>query len=137
MNIGYARKLIEKSSIQSQIMILESAGCEKIYIDHTFEINEDRPGLIKMLKNIKKGDTVVVHKANCIFASLQHMEDLISKFNELGVCFKSLNEPLFDTGSNSKLLLDTLDIIIQFKKSVHFKRTKKVLMMPPKKHYIR
>lgn len=134
MNIGYARISIEGPSIHSQIVLLERAGCEKIYTDHTFEVNENRLGLIKMLKNIKKGDTVMVYSTDRIFISLQHMVDLINKFNKLDARFKSLSEPVFNTGSNSKLLMQTLNDIIQFKKNLIINYTKEGLNNARKKN---
>jgi DNA invertase Pin-like site-specific DNA recombinase len=52
MNIGYARISLKGPPIHSQVVLLERAGCEIIYTDHTFEVNENRLGLIKMLKNL-------------------------------------------------------------------------------------
>ena len=44
MKIGYARVSTSDQNIQSQVSLLEQAGCEKIYTDFASGVREDRPG---------------------------------------------------------------------------------------------
>lgn len=106
MKIGYARVSTDGQNISSQIDLLEKAGCEKIFRDYASGVKENRPGLNQMLEVLRKGDTVVIYKSDRIFRSLKNMVQLIDKFNELGVNFKSLSEPEFDTTSaNGRFIL--------------------------------
>lgn len=125
MKIGYARVSTSDQNIQSQISLLEQAGCEKIYTDFASGVREDRPGLIQMLETLRKDDTVLIYKTDRIFRSLRNMVNLIEKFNELGVSFKSLSEPEFDTTSaNGKFILQIFGAVAEFERNLISERTK-------------
>jgi DNA invertase Pin-like site-specific DNA recombinase len=125
MKIGYARVSTAEQNIDSQIGLLEAAGCEKIYTDHASGVNENRPGLIKMIETLRKGDIVIIYKTDRIFRSLRHMVNLIEKLNELGVSFKSLSEPEFDTTSaNGKFILQIFGAVAEFERNLISERTK-------------
>lgn len=125
MKIGYARVSTSDQNIQSQISLLEQAGCEKIYTDFASGVREDRPGLIQMLETLRKDDTVLIYKTDRIFRSLRNMINLIEKFNELGVSFKSLSEPEFDTTSaNGKFILQIFGAVAEFERNLISERTK-------------
>ena len=125
MKIGYARVSTSEQNIQSQVSLLEQAGCEKIYTDFASGVREDRPGLIQMLETLRKGDTVLIYKTDRIFRSLRNMVNLIEKFNELGVSFKSLSEPEFDTTSaNGKFILQIFGAVAEFERNLISERTK-------------
>lgn len=88
-------------------------------------VRSDRKGLNEMLKYMRKGDTVIAYKNNRVFRSLKNMVELIDKFNEAGVCFKSLSEPEFDTTSaNGKFLLQIFAAVAEFERSLISERTK-------------
>ena len=125
MKIGYARVSTSDQNIQSQVSLLEQAGCEKIYTDFASGVREDRPGLLQMLETLRKGDTVLIYKTDRIFRSLRNMVNLIEKFNELGVSFKSLSEPEFDTTSaNGKFILQIFGAVAEFERNLISERTK-------------
>ncbi len=125
MKIGYARVSTSDQNIQSQVSLLEQAGCEKIYTDFASGVREDRPGLIQMLETLRKGDTVLIYKTDRIFRSLRNMVNLIEKFNELGVSFRSLSEPEFDTTSaNGKFILQIFGAVAEFERNLISERTK-------------
>lgn len=99
MIFGYARVSTSDQNLDSQIQLLKDQGCEKIYTDIASGVREDRKGLNELLSYLREGDIVLVYKTDRIFRSLKNMIDLIEKFNNLGVKFKSISEPAFDTSS--------------------------------------
>lgn len=125
MIFGYARVSTQEQNIQSQISLLEDAGCEKIFTDTASGVRENRKGLNDLLKTIRKGDTVIVYRIDRIFRSLKNMVELIDTFNQLGVNFKSLSEPQFDTTSaNGKFLLQIFGAVAEFERNLISERTK-------------
>lgn len=125
MKIGYARISTEGQNIRSQIDALKSCGCEKIFQDVGSGVKVDRNELTKMIEILRKGDVVVVYKIDRIFRSLKNLVDLIDKFNKLGVEFKSLNDPGFDTTtSNGKFLLQIFGAVAEFERNLIAERTK-------------
>lgn len=125
MKIGYARVSTESQNISSQIDLLEKEGCERIYKDFASGVRDNRPGLMQMLDVLRKGDTVLIYKSDRIFRSLKNMVQLIDKFNELGVSFKSLSEPEFDTTSaNGKFIIQIFGAVAEFERNLISERTK-------------
>lgn len=125
MIVGYARVSTPDQKLEAQIDLLEKARCEKIYTDVASGTRDDRPGLQEMIKYIRKGDTIITYKNDRVFRSLKNMVELIDKFNEIGVHFKSLSEPEFDTTSaNGKFLLQIFAAVAEFERNLISERTK-------------
>lgn len=125
MKIGYARVSTENQNITSQIDLLEREGCERIYKDFASGVRDNRPGLNQMLEVLRKGDTVIIYKSDRIFRSLKNMVQLIDKFNEIGVGFKSISEPEFDTTSaNGKFIIQIFGAVAEFERNLISERTK-------------
>ncbi|MFH6966614.1 recombinase family protein [Flavobacterium sp. FlaQc-28] len=125
MKIGYARVSTTEQDISSQIYLLKEAGCEKIYTDHATGINDNRPGFQDMISILRKGDIIIIYKTDRLFRSLRNMVDLIEKFKDLGVTFKSLSEPEFDlTSPNGKFILQIFGAVAEFERNLISERTK-------------
>lgn len=125
MKLGYARVSTQDQNISSQIELLKKEGCEKIFTDHATGVNENRPGLIEMLSILRKDDTVIIYRSDRLFRSVRNMIDLVEKFNELGVHFKSISEPQFDTTTaNGKLFLQIFSAFAEFERNLISERTK-------------
>lgn len=125
MIVGYARVSTPEQNISIQVELLKDNGCENIYRDIASGVREDRAGLNEMLSYLRKGDTVLVYKTDRIFRSLKNMIELIEKFNEKGVFFKSLSEPAFDTTSaNGKFIIQIFGAVAEFQRNLISERTK-------------
>jgi DNA invertase Pin-like site-specific DNA recombinase len=125
MIVGYARVSTPEQKIEAQIDLLKKEGCEKIYTDIASGVREDRKGLNEMIKYLREGDTIITYKNDRIFRSLKNMVNLIDKFNEIGVHFKSISEPEFDTRSaNGKFLLHIFSAVAEFERNLISERTK-------------
>ena len=94
MIFGYARVSTVEQKLETQIELLKQQGCEKIYTDIASGVREDRKGLNEMLSFLREGDVVIVYKTDRIFRSLKNMIELIEFFNQKGVFFKSISNPL-------------------------------------------
>ena len=94
MIFGYARVSTAEQKLETQIELLKQQGCEKVYTDIASGVREDRKGLNEMLSFLREGDVVIVYKTDRIFRSLKNMIELIEFFNQKGVFFKSISNPL-------------------------------------------
>ena len=78
---------------------LKKAGCKTIFKDNRISgATTKRPALLRCLKKLEPGDTLIVWKLDRLGRSLR---DLITMFDELkqrGVKFRSLTEHI-DTGT--------------------------------------
>ncbi len=91
MQIGYARVSTIDQNLDLQIDALKAAGCEKIFQDEGVSgARASRPGLEELLKQLKRGDVLVVWKLDRLGRSLRHLIDLIGRFEERGVGFDLL-----------------------------------------------
>jgi len=124
MIIGYARVSTKEQNIDSQIDLLQKSGCEKIYCDIGSGVKEDRPGLMNLLEHARRDDVILVYKIDRIFRSLKNLVTLIDKFNDTGVNFKSLSEPMFDTTTSSgKFLFQIFGAVAEFERNLIRERT--------------
>jgi len=125
MIVGYARVSTSDQNISTQIELLKENGCEKIFTDIASGVREDRTGLSDMLSFLRKDDIIMVYKTDRIFRSLKNMVELIEKFNEKGILFKSITEPSFDTTSaNGKFIIQIFGAVAEFERNLISERTK-------------
>ncbi|AZB09303.1 recombinase family protein [Chryseobacterium sp. G0162] len=125
MTVGYARVSTPEQNISTQVEMLKDNGCEKIFTDIASGVREDRLGLNEMLSYLRKDDIILVYKTDRIFRSLKNMIELIDKFNEKGILFKSITEPAFDTTSaNGKFIIQIFGAVAEFERSLISERTK-------------
>ena len=106
MKIGYARVSTTDQNLDLQIDALNSEGCEKIYFDKISGSTTARPQFDEMTKQLRKGDTVVVYKLDRLGRSLKHLVQTVEEFNEAGISFKSINDPVDTTTSQGKLIFN-------------------------------
>lgn len=125
MTFGYARVSTSDQNISTQIDLLKENGCDKVFTDIASGVRDDRKGLNELLSYLRKDDVVVVYKTDRIFRSLKNMIDLIDKFNSIGVKFKSLTEPAFDTTSaNGRFIIQVFGAVAEFERNLISERTK-------------
>ncbi len=77
MLIGYARV-----STTDQKDALVKAGCEKIYEDEMRGTKDNRPGLNQALEMLRKDDTLIVWKLDCLGRSVKSLIELVSDLNQ-------------------------------------------------------
>lgn len=68
----------------------------------------NRPQLAKLMAALKAADTVIVTKLDRLGRSTRELLDLIDRIGKAGAAFRSLGDPLFDTGSSQGRLLSTM-----------------------------
>src|SRR5712671_5536830 len=77
-----------------------------------------------MMAALKTGDVVVVTKLDRLGRSTRELLDLIDRINKAGASFRSLGDPLWDTGSAQGRLLSTLlAAIAEFERELIRERT--------------
>ncbi|MFX8708255.1 recombinase family protein, partial [Acinetobacter baumannii] len=84
----------------------------------------DRPELMRLLDNARKGDVVVVWELDRLGRSLLHLIETVNLLHERGVQLKSLNENLIDTTSPSgKFLFGIFGLMAEFERDMLRQRT--------------
>ena len=123
MIIGYVRVSTSDQNLDLQIDALKSAGCEKIHKDIISGAKDDRPGLSKVLKYLRKGDVLVVWKLDRLGRSLKHLIDTVNYLNEQGCTFKSLQENIDTNTTGGKLIFHIFGALAEFERDIIRDRT--------------
>ena len=124
MKFGYARVSTKEQVLDLQIDALEKAGCKQIYQEKITGAKADRPELLKMVDQLREGDTVIVWKLDRLGRSLRDLVNLIEKFNSQGVGFLSLQDNINTTTPTGKLTFHIFAALAEFERGIISERTK-------------
>jgi DNA invertase Pin-like site-specific DNA recombinase len=104
--------------LTGQLAALKAAGATTIYREKVSGVRAERPQLAKLMASLKAGDVVVVTKLDRLGRSTRELLELIDRISKAGASFRSLGDPLWDTGSPQGRLLSTLlAAIAEFERS--------------------
>src|SRR6476469_6847441 len=122
--LGYARVSTQDQDLSGQLDALKAAGATTVYREKISGARADRPQLAKLVAALKAGDVVVVTKLDRLGRSTRELLDLIDRISKAGASFRSLGDPLWDTGSSQGRLLSTmLAAIAEFERELIRERT--------------
>ncbi len=108
-----------------QLSALKTAGCAKVHADEGFSgSNFTRPGLSKLLKLLRPGDTLTVWRLDRLGRSLFELIKLVRGLNERGIEFRSISESLDTSTSGGRLLFHLLASMAEFERSLVSERTR-------------
>lgn len=124
-NFGYGRVSTTEQNLDLQLTALKAAGCDKILTDEGFSgASFSRPGLSKLLRALRSGDTLTVWRLDRLGRSLFELLALIRDLNERDVEFRSLSESLDTSTPAGRLLLHVLASMAEFERSLISERTR-------------
>lgn len=124
MKIGYARVSTKDQNLNLQKDALKKAGCEKIFSEQISGTKTERAKLDEMISQVRSGDVIVVWKLDRLGRSLRDLVNLISKFQEMGVGFKSLQDNIDTTTPTGKLTFHLFAALAEFERDIISDRTK-------------
>lgn len=107
--IGYARVSTVGQTLDSQLETLKDNGCETIFCEKVSGANAQRDQLRKMVRSLKKEDTVIVTRIDRLARSTFDLFAIVHDITKKGAHFYSLAEPWADTNtSTGRLMLAVL-----------------------------
>lgn len=124
MKIGYARVSTKDQSLDLQEDALKKAGCKKIYSEHVSGAKANRTKLNELMGQVREGDVIVVWKLDRLGRSLRDLVSLMSKLQEMGVGFKSLQDNIDTTTPMGKLNFHLFAALAEFERDIISERTK-------------
>lgn len=122
--IGYARVSTDEQVTQAQELELRSAGCTVIVQEHGSGASRARPALIKLLREIRDGDTLVVVRLDRLARSVSHLLDVIEDLSAKGAHFRSLRDPIDTSTPQGMFSLQVLGAVAQLERALISERTK-------------
>ena len=123
MNIGYARVSTKEQNLDLQKDALEKAGCLEIFEEKISGAGKERPQLIKLIDQLRKGDVLMVWKLDRLGRSIKNLIQLVNKIQDKGAELKSLNDHIDTTTPHGKLTFHMFAALAEFEKDIIRERT--------------
>ncbi|MGH8780829.1 recombinase family protein [Paraburkholderia sp.] len=123
MKIGYARVSTQDQETFGQLDALRRAGVEVVHEEKKSGATMRRPILENILRNLRKGDTLVVYKLDRIARSLKHLLAVIELLHSRGCDFESLTEHIDTNSPAGRLMLQMLGAFAEFERELIRERT--------------
>jgi DNA invertase Pin-like site-specific DNA recombinase len=93
MKYGYARVSTDDQTPALQLAALKKAGCKTVFKDDGLSgATTKRPALLRCLKKLERGDTLIVWKLDRLGRSLRDLTIMLDELKQRGVKFRSLTE---------------------------------------------
>jgi DNA invertase Pin-like site-specific DNA recombinase len=118
MKIGYARVSTDAQETHLQMDEIKRVKCGRVYEEKTSGAKADRPELMKLLDNARKGDVVVVWKLDRLARSIRQLIDTTTMLNERGVELYSLTDNINTTTPSGKLTFHLFAALAEFERDV-------------------
>ena len=123
MLIGYARVSTQDQDTDAQIAALKSSGCELIFQEKASGGRWDRPELHRLLKQLLKGDVLVVWKLDRLSRSLKDVLLLMEKVEQAGAGFRSLTEVIDTASPGGRMMMQMVGTFAEFERAMLRERT--------------
>ena len=121
--LAYARVSTQKQNLGAQIAALNNHGYDKLFTEKASAVR-DRPELEAMLKEAKRGDTIVVFKLDRLGRSVIHLKNLIDELGHRGILLKSLNENFNQEDAMGKFMFNIIASLAELEREIIIERTK-------------
>lgn len=123
--VGYARVSTVEQNLDMQIAALKAAGCREIFTDHGLSgADFQRPGLRNALRQIKRGDMLVVWRLDRLGRSLVDLIHTVNGLSKRGCDFRSLTESIDTSSSGGRLVFHMMAAMAEFERAIISERTK-------------
>ena len=125
MQYGYARISTIDQNPDMQLKALQRAGCKKVFKDEGISgSTAKRPALLRCLKALDDGDTLMVWKLDRLARSLRDLFAMLDDFNSRGIQFRSLTEEINTTTPGGKLVFHIFAALAEFERGLIIERTR-------------
>jgi len=123
MLIGYARVSTHEQTLESQLLQLKTAKCDRIYNDVISGTKDNRPGLTDLMADIREGDTLVVWRMDRLGRSLKHLLTIVEELKGKGVHFWSLHESIDTNTATGNFVFHIFAALAEFERALIVERT--------------
>ncbi|MEM7175349.1 MAG: recombinase family protein [Chlamydiota bacterium] len=120
--IGYARVSSIGQNLDSQIDLLEKAGCERIFTDKMTGSRMKRPGWDGLMGYVRSGDTIVITELSRMTRSLTNLLEIIQVLEEKEIELSSLRENIDTNTVTGRCFLSIMGAIYQMEKELRAER---------------
>ena len=121
---GYGRVSTENQTEDQQQAALEAAGCDEVICETISSGKKHRPGLRRLMEQLRPGDTLVICKLDRWARSLQELLTMSAELEERGVHLQVLDQQLDTSTPAGRLLFQMLGAVAEFERTLAIQRTR-------------
>jgi DNA invertase Pin-like site-specific DNA recombinase len=123
MKYGYARVSTEDQNAAMQHTALKRAGCKTLFTDELSGAITKRPALLRCMKKLERGDTLIVWKLDRLGRSLRDLIAMLDGLRDRGVEFRSLAEAIDTTTPTGRAMWQMIGVLEELERSLIVERT--------------
>ena len=126
MKYGYARVSTEDQNPALQLAALKKAGCRApLFKDEGLSgATTKRPALLRCLKKLKSGDTLVVWKLDRLGRNLRDLIYMLDDLSSRGIKFQSLTEAIDTATPTGRAMWQMIGVLAELERSLIAERTR-------------
>ena len=124
MKYGYARISTEDQNAAMQHTALKRVGCKTLFTDELSGATTKRPALLRCIKKLERGDTLMVWKLDRLGRSLRDLITILDDLKERGVVFCSLTEAIDTHTPTGRAMWQMIGVMAEFERSLISERTR-------------
>jgi DNA invertase Pin-like site-specific DNA recombinase len=121
--LGYARLGNDRDNLRQARAALRSAGCRCIFEEKGSSGRWDRPELKRLFDRLRKGDTVVVWRLDCLSRSLKDLLPIMMRIAAAGAGFRSIAERINTTTPGGRMMMRMVGALAKFERTMIGVRT--------------
>ncbi len=127
----YADEIRLRSRLQGrsepplQLAALKKPGCKTVFKDEGISgATAQRPALLRCLKTLQAGDTLIVWKLHRLGRSLPDLIHLLDDMKQPGVKFRSLTEAIDTDTATGRAMWQMIGVLAELERSLITERTR-------------
>lgn len=120
---GYARVSTTKQSLEEQLAELKNQGVRKANIAEKFTGTTNRPEFERLLKKVKRNDTIVVTKLDRFARNTKEALEVIEPLMTQGVTIKVCNLGTVEDTPMGRMIIRTLLSVAEMERDLIIERT--------------
>jgi DNA invertase Pin-like site-specific DNA recombinase len=126
MLVGYARVSTQDQNLAVQLDALQSAECQRVFVEKASGAQRDRPELKAALSFMRDNadDVLVVWKLDRLARSLGQLLETVEDLDRRRIGFRSLTESLDTTSAGGRLVFHIFGAMAEFERSIIRERTR-------------
>lgn len=105
----------------------------KVYSEQISGRLEKRPELLKALRALRRGDTLLIYKLDRLGRSTQQLVKIMNRLNDRGIHLLSISDNINTTTPNGRCFFTIMSAIAELESDMISKRTKDALQQTDKK----
>ena len=125
MKYGYARVSTDDQNPALQLAALKKAGCRTVFKDEGISgATTSCPALLRRLKKLEHGDTLIVWKLDRLGRSLRDLITMLDDLRARGVKFHSLTEAIDAATPTGRAMWQMIGVLAELERSLISERTR-------------